>query len=993
MSTITLQNFRVGSDLTVKVRLTDDGVAIDWSTLSGIRAVLYSDAQSSIAGRCDVTVDGEDPTLLVCRYAATKMQYLGVNRIVVTAKYMGMTKTYDKPAFTFVRWTEDQAGEEITIEDPEVTVEIDVEDVSSSILQEAVDAAFSAADRANDAAAAAEHMVDLHTGPQGKSAYEVAVDEGYTGTEEEWLASLVGPQGPQGIQGIQGEKGDKGDTGATGATGPQGPQGIQGIQGETGPQGEQGPQGIQGNPGSSVEYPFELVNNETTDDATKAHTAQGAKRLKDELTQLEHEVFGVSSLIELPAGVSGAETGQSSGNNLNGTIWFDSRAIIYPGQTVEKFSIKFGFVSSSYDPIINIYRLDADYGNPVLLTSHTVVVGLNEFTDIHLSNLEPVYIGYEVIHSNFLFLSETPSVRTLKKVSTSGEYLGDAGVISSYFLTVRTTDGLEKRLIEVENSVQVLDGDVERLDTQINGETISWNEGYFINGNTLVPNANANFAYSSPVYLHKGKVVSVISGGSGVSFVTKSNAQGAFLKSLLVGESASVLSYSYTIEEDGYYVLCYKFADPDSSLSVNGVDAESITSEDCISEEVVALVNNPVYGGMYIYPFRTIAGTDVFIFKDAVFTGLKPIENYEVFIPNSDESFAKNFSRRAIRINASAGTRTLHLQVRDIQGKICSSKDVSVSVSSVPVAKASLKSRLNVFFFGDSIVAFNHNRIGVEFQRYLSTNDAGGTAEDGSIMLPAINICPSKINLVGELNLSDARFAYVFKLEQVFTAKRTVAYGSKNNTTYWATYNPFYNPNSSQPDETGSDGLNKRVDFVWYFTNACPSGEYPDIIYMSVGANDIGTTDNYWSGDMVLTTAKRLITVAKRMKDACDEMAGGTSDTKIKIFNHQSYPLYFAPYNNLPTEKARTIQNRYYDTIYSLIQSEGLSSYVELIDCASKFDIENGYDMGLINTNPRTTKVDDIGMLSGDGVHMNMVGSYNYADCLIRDFLADSDYD
>lgn len=735
-----------------------------------------------------------------------------------------------------------------------------------------------------------------------------------------------------------------------------------------------------------------IINDLTTGGADKALAAEQGVVLAGELSQLKQRVFGVSSLTELPAGVSGAETGQGSSRDTSGTIWFDNRAIIYPGQTVEKFSIK---IQTTYQgtPTINIYCLDADYGNPVLLASHPVVVGLNEFTDIHLSNLEPVYIGYEVIDSNFLFLSETPSVRTLQKVSTSGEYIEDVGVISSYFLTVRTTDGLEKRLIEVENTVQVLDSDVERLDTQINGDTISWNEGYFINGSTLVPNANANFAYSSPVYLHKGKVVSIISGGSGVSFVTKSNAQGAFLKSLLVGESASVLSYSYTIEEDGYYVLCYKFADPDSSLSVNGVDAESITSEDCISEEVAALVNNPVYGGMYIYPFRTIAGTDVFIFKDAVFTGLKPIENYEVFIPNSDESFAKNFSRRAIRFNASAGTRTLHLQVRDIQGKICSSKDVAVSVSSVPVTKASQKSRLNVFFFGDSIVAFNHNRIGVEFQRYLSTNDAGGTAEDGSIMLPAINICPSKINLVGELDLSDARFAYVLKLGQVFTAKRTVAYGSKNNTTYWATYNPFYNPDSSQPDETGSDGLNKRVDFVWYFTNACPSGEYPDIIYISVGANDIGTTDNYWSGDMVLTTAKRLITVAKRMKAACDEMAGGTSDTKIKIFNHQSYPLNFAPYNNLPTAKARNVQRKYYDTIYSLIQSEGVSSYVELVDCASKFDIENGYDMGAINTNPRTTKVDDIGMLSGDGVHMNLVGAYNYADCLIRDFLADSDYD
>jgi len=35
-------------------------------------------------------------------------------------------------------------------------------------------------------------------GVQGISAYEVAVENGYTGTEAEWLTSLVGPQGPLG---------------------------------------------------------------------------------------------------------------------------------------------------------------------------------------------------------------------------------------------------------------------------------------------------------------------------------------------------------------------------------------------------------------------------------------------------------------------------------------------------------------------------------------------------------------------------------------------------------------------------------------------------------------------------------------------------------------------------------------------------------------------------------------------------------------------------
>jgi hypothetical protein len=86
-------------------------------------------------------------------------------------------------------------------------------------------------------------------GADGDSAYEVAVANGFVGTELQWLASLVGPkgdkgdtgdQGPQGIQGIQGDPGPKGDTGD---------QGPQGIQGDPGPKGDTGDQGPQGDPG------------------------------------------------------------------------------------------------------------------------------------------------------------------------------------------------------------------------------------------------------------------------------------------------------------------------------------------------------------------------------------------------------------------------------------------------------------------------------------------------------------------------------------------------------------------------------------------------------------------------------------------------------------------------------------------------------------------------------------------------------------------------
>ena len=87
------------------------------------------------------------------------------------------------------------------------------------------------------------------TGSGGLSAYEIAVKNGYVGTETEWLASLVGPTGPQGPEGPAGKDGatgPQGPAGKDGATGPQGPAGKDGATGPTGPQGPQGPAGKDG---------------------------------------------------------------------------------------------------------------------------------------------------------------------------------------------------------------------------------------------------------------------------------------------------------------------------------------------------------------------------------------------------------------------------------------------------------------------------------------------------------------------------------------------------------------------------------------------------------------------------------------------------------------------------------------------------------------------------------------------------------------------------
>lgn len=98
-------------------------------------------------------------------------------------------------------------------------------------------------------------------GADGESAYEIAVSNGFVGTEEDWLASLIGPQGPTGPAGADGATGPQGEPGPTGPqgeagsvgpageTGPAGPTGATGEAGPAGVTGPTGPQGIQGDTG------------------------------------------------------------------------------------------------------------------------------------------------------------------------------------------------------------------------------------------------------------------------------------------------------------------------------------------------------------------------------------------------------------------------------------------------------------------------------------------------------------------------------------------------------------------------------------------------------------------------------------------------------------------------------------------------------------------------------------------------------------------------
>lgn len=84
-------------------------------------------------------------------------------------------------------------------------------------------------------------------GADGKSAYDIAVANGFVGTVAAWLSSL------------KGEKGDTGAKGATGSAGAKGDTGSQGLKGDTGAKGEKGDTGAKGADGFGTQTQYDDI--------------------------------------------------------------------------------------------------------------------------------------------------------------------------------------------------------------------------------------------------------------------------------------------------------------------------------------------------------------------------------------------------------------------------------------------------------------------------------------------------------------------------------------------------------------------------------------------------------------------------------------------------------------------------------------------------------------------------------------------------------------
>lgn len=200
-------------------------------------------------------------------------------------------------------------------------------------------------------------------GKDGKSAYELAVAGGYQGTEAQWLKSLVGPQGQPGTPGKDGKDGQPGPAGQPGQPGVDGKDGksayelavdggykgtesdwLKSLVGPQGPAGQPGTPGKDGNNGSRIFQSTDQINSRGD-----LYTVKVSSIMPTGETPVVGDYVIVQDTSEIVAGNTFVLLRISSVND--GTVALDAGSSVYitgqpgaTGKSAYEIAVENGFV-------------------------------------------------------------------------------------------------------------------------------------------------------------------------------------------------------------------------------------------------------------------------------------------------------------------------------------------------------------------------------------------------------------------------------------------------------------------------------------------------------------------------------------------------------------------------------------------------------------------------------------------------------------------------
>ena len=326
-----------------------------------------------------------------------------------------------------------------------------------------------------------EQHIDPDNITIGLSAYDIAVKNGFVGTEQEWLDSLhngpKGPQGDPGPPGPEGPKGEQGPQGATGPTGPQGPQGVQGPKGETGPQGATGPTGPQGETGPQGPQGPEGPQGPKGDGITD----EDAERL---LAPIKADLYTDTVYTSVPA----SEATVSQGLNA---IRLDKDHVLHDGYRISSIKLTSTRARSAHYMIAYVKSASSATSTKYVSDSAKAITANAEtaweFTDNPIVIPEDCYLelyfctdpaGSNVTATEVTFdvNNDTASLLTVKAKNTEGgavRYTG--GTWTTSILCYVVLEGYKANVFTAEDAetVDTLEVKVNKLDRDVYSDDYS----------------------------------------------------------------------------------------------------------------------------------------------------------------------------------------------------------------------------------------------------------------------------------------------------------------------------------------------------------------------------------------------------------------------------------------------------------------------------------------------------------------------------------------
>ena len=265
-------------------------------------------------------------------------------------------------------------------------------------------------------------------GSNGLSAYQVWLNSGHSGTEDDFFNYL------------KGSKGDRGPVGPKGADGEEGPQGIQGPIGKAGPRGLQGPKGDQGRSiylikltlgGSltSVSYLDLLVDPNTVPNVGDYLLQPNGSLV--EVTKIDHEAetldfSKVLASLQGPTGKTGKD-GRSAyelavSNGFNGT---ESQWL----QSLKATNVRHAPTGYTLDRTTTPWTIWFDNGSAIQFPGYSTtatVYGYNQTVNVYSTS----WIVWPLISSILSASHGTLTLDTLTKVNGGADYWDVAKVLN-----------------------------------------------------------------------------------------------------------------------------------------------------------------------------------------------------------------------------------------------------------------------------------------------------------------------------------------------------------------------------------------------------------------------------------------------------------------------------------------------------------------------------------------------------------------------------------